>query len=203
VHDQINPQDEADRIARIFQGLDQHIETVAVEYASAIGRTGKALENELVKRGYDRPWLHCLEDIAAGKCDPCVLRLDPTKRAIVMTATPARQREIVRDGIGGKPIDRIAPDVLRHELQGKPARLSKKRRDMIPVAAHLRNKAGRPDDEHGVPSRVRVGGMSLRWHDIVTAVVKAAEEQQIPEEEILRLLRALEVLRDSRQPLEV
>lgn len=186
-----NPKHEAERLAKLFRQLDDHIETVAAEYSSALERVGKSLETELIKLGYDRPWLQCLQDIGEGRADPCVLRLDPMKRSVLMLTTPARQREIVSQGIAGKPLDRIPYDVLRHEIQGKPKRLSKKQKEKVPVSAHLRSKPGAKDPN---PDRVRISGMSLKWHDVVTAVARAAEAGTIPEKEIPRILRAAYVL---------
>lgn len=197
----INPAIEAERLDKLFRGLDSHIETVATEYHRAIGRAGKRLESELVKRGYDRSWLQCLEDIGGGRSDPSILKLEPTKRAILQTVSPARQREVVEKGILGKPLCLVKPDVLRQELRGGKCRISKAKRRLVPVSAHIRQAPSKPLAPEIV--RVVVAGHAIKWHDIVTAVAQGAVAGTIPEKEIPRLLRAAELLAQKRTPVEV
>jgi hypothetical protein len=202
--DKPTPQSEAERIANLLAGVASHAETVASEYVAALKRHGKQLEAELVKKGYDRSWLQCLEDVGHGNADSKLLWIDPAKRTILQTVPPKRQREIMQDGVNGKPLATIKPDVLRAAIKGSPPRrMPKKFRNRVYVGAHLRQKpqpTEKPDDR--IPT-VFIAGKELSWYDVVSAVCLGIETGTIPESQIDRLKRAVAVAEKTRDPLVV
>jgi len=176
----------------LIGGLESHAETLAIEYVRELRIYGKPLEDGIVKRGISREFLHCLEAIGEGTAIPQLIFLDPAKRIILQTASIPTQKDVVKNGVNGKPLDKVVQDVLRAYVgNSKPRAKQKKSEKTVPVASHAR---AAPTPGRGKDKTV-VGGRSVPWHDIITTVCKGLEADLIPEKEVARLLRSVDEYR--------
>jgi hypothetical protein len=163
---------EVERLAHLFSGLDHYVEQVAEQYAESRKKFGIQLERKLEAKGYDRAWQTSLFLIGTGRSAAGILRLDPAKRALLELLAPSEQRRILREGVNGKPCDSVPLDVFRASISGMVPRASK-----IPVRAHPRKF---PVKDNNPEAWLLIGKRKILWSELINALERASVADQIP-----------------------
>ena len=188
-----------ERIANLLAGLLQHQETVGIEYVKACDEAGEAVMiRGLVAKGYEESLLRCLGDVGRGLADSRLLLLSPDKRVVLQCVSLKEQRDILSNGIDGKPIDKIKPDEFKKKVLKQGEKHKSKRPDKHLVSAHLRSS---PKPDKG-PKSCSLGivpdGPGVQaWDKVVDAICEAIKEGDIPEAQVRRLAQACKLQKVS------
>lgn len=191
-------QAEVTRIRNLLSGLANHAEQIATEYSKSLGKYGKALEDELVRAGFERAWLRTLDDVGNGRSVTGLLFVSPDKREILRAQPIAVQTQVMQTGVQvtpkaqPRPIDRVSCDQLRQAITpnatGKPA----PKVERVPVKAHIRRPPKKSDPIASRAGVLFVEARSYKWQELCDLMTRAIDNGTCPDAVVRKLAEACE-----------
>jgi len=163
------------RIGRMLDNIHRNVERVAAAYVETLDGLGGEFRAAMRKE-HPRPILDVLEKIGRGKLVPEAFTLDPQKIEVLERYQPARQHQILTEGLPG--LGRI------QEASAAQFRAATSKPRKVPVKGHTRGKPAKPPAKaYAVDGSGTVffrAGYRMTWAEDAKRLREAAEKGAIP-----------------------